>query len=81
MKIREIFDEMDIDGDGYCDKYEVRAAMERSGKIFSDRQFEIYFNRIDKNGDGRLSLEEVLRNYDNIQNDDQSEDEMPFEQY
>ena len=72
LEIKQKFDEMDINGDGFCEKQEVREAMEKNGVCFTDSEFDEYFDNIDLNNDGRLSLKEVIDHYQLCQQDSNS---------
>ncbi len=37
--------------------------MKAAGVEFTDEEFEGYFNDIDENGDGKLSLEEIINKF------------------
>ena len=56
--IRQVFRDVDADGDGQIDSKELRRAVERAGLKISDEQLRAAFKRMDLDRDGRLSFEE-----------------------
>ena len=62
-EIQAKFKEVDVNNDGFCDKTEVKTAMQGAGVEFTDDEFNDYFNDIDENGDGKLSMEEIINKF------------------
>ena len=56
---------MDTNNDGILDKTEVQKSMLDSGVEFSEEEFNEYFNSIDIDKDGKLSLEELINKFMN----------------
>ena len=56
--IRQIFRDIDADGDGAVDSKELRRGVERAGLKISDEQLRAAFKRMDSDRDGRLSFDE-----------------------
>ena len=56
--IKQVFRDVDADGDGQIDSKELRRAVERAGLKISDEQLRAAFKRMDLDRDGRLSFEE-----------------------
>ena len=56
--VRQVFRDVDADGDGQIDSKELRRAVERAGLKISDEQLRAAFKRMDLDRDGRLSFEE-----------------------
>ena len=56
--IRQIFRDIDADGDGTVDSKELRRGVERAGLKISDEQLRAAFKRMDSDRDGRLSFDE-----------------------
>jgi len=54
---------VDVNNDGFCDREEITNAMKKAGVTFTDEEFDAYFNDIDENGDGKLSLEEIIADF------------------
>ena len=56
--IKQVFRDVDADGDGQIDSKELRRAVERAGLKISDEQLRAAFKRMDLDRDGRLSFDE-----------------------
>ena len=56
--IKQVFRDVDADGDGQIDSKELRRGVERAGLKISDEQLRAAFKRMDLDRDGRLSFEE-----------------------
>ena len=56
--IKQVFRDVDADGDGQIDSKELRRGVERAGLKISDEQLRTAFKRMDLDRDGRLSFEE-----------------------
>jgi len=53
------FKEGDTNGDGVCDRDEVKAVLNEVGIKFTEKEFNNFYDSIDENGDGVLSFEEI----------------------
>ena len=56
--IKQVFRDVDADGDGQIDSKELRRGVERAGLKISDEQLRAAFKRMDLDRDGRLSFDE-----------------------
>jgi len=67
---REVFDKMDVDGNGKLDKKEIKDAMEdediQTYLKLSKAQVEKAFKDMDENGDGEISFEEFSAFFNNL---------------
>lgn len=63
--VRELFLALDIDNSGFLERPEVhKIATQLHGKIggsneFNEEAFNLAFTKLDKNGDGRISFDEL----------------------
>ena len=55
------FDRQDVDGSGYLDKVEIRAALMTSRTIATDDDVDKLMEAIDTNGDGKIDFEEFVQ--------------------
>ncbi|CAI5455974.1 unnamed protein product [Caenorhabditis angaria] len=58
---RDLFDEIDVNGDGYISLSELQAAYQRSGHSLSDQGMKAIFKKFDKNNDGRINYYEFCK--------------------
>lgn len=56
--IKEIFDEFDLDGNGFVTQVEFRNALRTLGLGITSREIDQVMNRIDSNGDGKIDYQE-----------------------
>nr|UTK45947.1 calmodulin-A-like protein [Crepidula fornicata] len=59
-KLTQLFEELDVSGDGMLDKAELRQLLTRSGRDFSDADVDTILKEADTNGDNQISLKEFL---------------------
>jgi len=57
-KLKETFDAIDVDKSGFIELNELKTVLEKLAVSLSDDQYKAVFDSADKNGDGKLSLEE-----------------------
>ena len=57
--LKQFFQETDLDGSGYISKDELKKAMLRNGFEFSDEEFKSLCSEFDKDGNGKVNLEEI----------------------
>ncbi|TKV91686.1 hypothetical protein SEVIR_9G113600v4 [Setaria viridis] len=60
-KLREAFDVIDKDGDGYISAAELRQVMTNLGEKVTDQEVKEMIREADTDGDGRVSFEEFKR--------------------
>lgn len=58
LKLKNLFDTVDLTGDGTIDKEELLAAMSRIGIKLGKSDLELFVNKIDKDGSGTISFSE-----------------------
>merc|ERR1719263_304661 len=59
--VKKLFTELDADGSGDIDLKELVDGMKKEGLMLSDEEFEAYFNALDLNGDGQVTLMEFTK--------------------
>jgi Ca2+-binding EF-hand superfamily protein len=60
-EVREIFEHFDRDGNGFIDKKEWRKLLEALDSGFTDEEAKIGLREVDKNGNGKIELEEFMK--------------------
>ncbi|CAI5455975.1 unnamed protein product [Caenorhabditis angaria] len=58
LTLRAVFDELDVDGDGYITRSELRTAFQRMGHSLSDQDIKAIYKHVDQNNDGRINFDE-----------------------
>ncbi|TKR73341.1 hypothetical protein L596_020660 [Steinernema carpocapsae] len=58
--LKALFDLYDADGDGYFDKTDLKNALSKTGKQFTDEEIEKMILAADTNGDGKVDYVEYL---------------------
>ncbi|TMS36755.1 hypothetical protein L596_003844 [Steinernema carpocapsae] len=61
LSLRAVFDELDVDGDGYITRSELRIAFQRMGHTLSDQDIKAIYKHVDLNQDGKINFEEFCR--------------------
>uniref|UniRef100_A0A1I7YW51 EF hand n=1 Tax=Steinernema glaseri TaxID=37863 RepID=A0A1I7YW51_9BILA len=61
LSLRAVFDELDVDGDGYITRSELRIAFQRMGHTLSDQDIKAIYKHVDINQDGKINFEEFCR--------------------
>ena len=61
--LRELFDSVDLDSSGYIDETELAAVVD-----LSKEDLQHFFQRLDKDNDGKISIEDFIENYKQFQN-------------
>jgi Ca2+-binding EF-hand superfamily protein len=60
-QLKAVFQEFDLDGDGFLSADELRAAMVRFDEHLTDGEANALVEKHDRGGDGRLNVDEFLR--------------------
>ena len=63
-QLKAVFQEFDLDGDGFLSAEELRAAMVRFDEHLTDGEAKALVEKHDRGGDGRLNVDEFLRALD-----------------
>ncbi|MCK6520751.1 EF-hand domain-containing protein [Myxococcota bacterium] len=63
-QLKAVFQEFDLDGDGFISADELRAAMVRFDEHLTDGEAKALVEKHDRGGDGRLNVDEFLRALD-----------------
>jgi len=58
--LKAIFHEFDLNGDGYIQKNELRAVMEKMGQSPTEDELDAMFNAADQDRDGNIDFREFL---------------------
>ncbi|KAK0397160.1 hypothetical protein QR680_002012 [Steinernema hermaphroditum] len=61
LSLRAVFDELDVDGDGFITRSELRIAFQRMGHTLSDQDIKAIYKHVDINQDGKINFEEFCR--------------------
>ena len=61
--LRELFDSVDLDSSGYIDETELAAVVD-----LSKEDLQHFFQSLDKDNDGKISIEDFIENYKKFQN-------------
>lgn len=61
--LRELFDSVDLDSSGYIDETELAAVVD-----LSKEDLQHFFQSLDKDNDGKISIEDFIENYKQFQN-------------
>lgn len=61
LSLRTVFDEIDVDGDGYLRRSELRQAFQRMGHTLTDSDMNAIYRHVDINNDGRINFDEFCR--------------------
>ena len=60
VKLREVFDGIDLDGGGTIDAEELKAALKNAGREQTDAQIRQMMRICDEDGDGDIGFEEFV---------------------
>ena len=63
-QLKAVFQEFDLDGDGFLSAEELRAAMVRFDEHLTEGEAKALVERYDRGSDGRLNVDEFLRALD-----------------
>jgi Ca2+-binding EF-hand superfamily protein len=66
IELKQAFSEVDSNKDGFISPQEARQGITLAGRRIPGASFDYIAQTFDDNGDGKLSLEEFLRNIKNI---------------
>ena len=55
LSLQAVFDELDVDGDGYIRRAELRQAFQRMGHQLTDADINAIYRHVDINNDGRIN--------------------------
>ncbi|VDM97382.1 unnamed protein product [Thelazia callipaeda] len=61
LSLKAVFDELDVNGDGFITRSELRTAFQRMGHNLSDSDIKAIYNQVDVNRDGKINLEEFCQ--------------------
>jgi len=75
--LAQMFQKIDIDGNGNLDKSEVKGLVDEAGvENMSDRDYDVLFASIDLDGNGTLDFTEFCAFFASISVDESSEDKF-----
>jgi len=60
LSLRQVFDEMDVDGDGHLSRSEMRTAFAKLGHQLNDKQLKTIYDQVDLDSDGKISFDEFV---------------------
>ncbi|CAL2050026.1 CBN-CAL-5 protein [Caenorhabditis brenneri] len=58
LSLKAVFEELDVDGDGYITRSELRTAFQRMGHSLSDQDIKAIYRHVDQNNDGKINFQE-----------------------
>uniref|UniRef100_A0A8R1DF00 EF-hand domain-containing protein n=1 Tax=Caenorhabditis japonica TaxID=281687 RepID=A0A8R1DF00_CAEJA len=58
LSLKAVFEELDVDGDGYITRSELRTAFQRMGHSLSDQDIKAIYRHVDANNDGKINFQE-----------------------
>ncbi|KAL3118854.1 hypothetical protein niasHT_008201 [Heterodera trifolii] len=58
LSLKSVFDELDVDGDGFITRSELRMAFQQMGHALNDTDIKAIYKRVDKNQDGKINFKE-----------------------
>ncbi|CAI4229409.1 unnamed protein product [Auanema sp. JU1783] len=58
LSLRAVFEELDVDGDGYITRSELRTAFQRMGHSLTDQDIKAIYKHVDSNNDGKINFKE-----------------------
>ncbi|VDN59313.1 unnamed protein product, partial [Dracunculus medinensis] len=61
LSMKAVFDELDVDGDGFVTRSELRTAFQRMGHNLTDSDIKAIYHHVDINNDGKINFEEFCR--------------------
>jgi len=61
MSLKGVFDELDVDGNGYITRSELKTAFQRMGHSLNDQEIKAIYKHVDTNNDGRINFEEFCK--------------------
>lgn len=61
LSLKTVFDEIDVDGDGFLRRSELRQAFQRMGHTLTDSDINAIYRHVDTNNDGRINFDEFCR--------------------
>ncbi len=57
LSLKSVFGELDVDGDGYITRSEMRQAFDKMGHSLSDDEINAIFRQCDVNQDGKINFD------------------------
>ncbi|ETN87154.1 EF hand [Necator americanus] len=67
LSLKAVFEELDVDGDGYITRSELRTAFQRMGHSLSDQDIKAIYKHVDANNDGKINFQvQVYIIYSNL---------------
>lgn len=57
LSMKAVFDELDVDGDGFVTRSELRTAFQRMGHNLTDSDIKAIYHHVDINNDGKINFE------------------------
>lgn len=60
LSLKSVFGELDVDGDGYITRSEMRQAFDKMGHSLSDDEINAIFRQCDVNQDGKINFDEFV---------------------
>ncbi|WKY17325.1 hypothetical protein Q1695_001713 [Nippostrongylus brasiliensis] len=61
LSLKAVFEELDVDGDGYITRSELRTAFQRMGHSLSDQDIKAIYKHVDVNNDGKINFHEFCQ--------------------
>lgn len=60
LSLKSVFGELDVDGDGYITRSEMRVAFDKMGHSLNDDEINAIFRQCDMNQDGKINFDEFV---------------------
>uniref|UniRef100_A0AC35U5D5 Calmodulin n=1 Tax=Rhabditophanes sp. KR3021 TaxID=114890 RepID=A0AC35U5D5_9BILA len=61
LSLKAVFDELDVDGDGFITRSELRTAFQKMGHNLTDQDIKQIYKHVDDNQDGKINFEEFCK--------------------
>lgn len=58
LSLKVVFEELDVDDDGFITRSELRTAFQRMGRPLNDQEINAIFKHVDTNNDGKINFQE-----------------------
>uniref|UniRef100_A0A0K0E4K6 Calmodulin n=1 Tax=Strongyloides stercoralis TaxID=6248 RepID=A0A0K0E4K6_STRER len=61
LSLKAVFDELDVDGDSFITRSELRTAFQKMGHNLSDQDIKQIYKHVDANQDGKINFDEFCK--------------------